>query len=174
MAMAPSSWSGRHRGRVDAFADQGDILGHAERRPVVEDDHRDLFGRRVHAERHRRRRRRADDVRLADQPKQVRDVPAAAPFDVVGVDRSPRDGGDCLFELGGFVEPVGVQRDGDVVGIGEAQDMVDELGVRAVVLVDLEAACARIDQRLERRVVLRPGHGLQPDVDRPSATAGAV
>ncbi len=96
---------------------------------------------------------------------------AAAPLDVVGVDRPAGDGRDRVLELGRLVEAVGVEGDRDVVGLGEAQDVVDELGVGAVVLVDLEAARAGIEQRLERAVVLGPGAGLEPDVDRPAARA---
>ena len=74
---------------------------------------------------------------------------AAAPLDVVGVDRPAGDGGDRVLELGRLVQAVGVEGDRDVVGLGEAQDVVHELGVGAVVLVDLEAARAGIEQRLE-------------------------
>ena len=38
-------------------------------------------------------------------------------------------------------------------------------GVRAVVLVDLEADCAGLEQRLERGRVGRAGVRLEPDVD---------
>ena len=60
----------------------------------------------------------------------------------------------------------------DVVRVGEAQDVVDQLRVGAVVLVDLEAAGAGVEQRLERPVVLGARAGLQPDVDRPVADPG--
>ena len=58
---------------------------------------------------------------LADEAEQVRHVAAAAPLHVVGVDRPPGDRRDRVLELGRLVQPVGVERDGDVVGIGEPQ-----------------------------------------------------
>ena len=85
---------------------------------------------------------------------------AAAALDVVGVDGPAVDRGDRVLELGALVQPVGVERDGDVVRVGEAEDVVDELRVGAVVLVDLEAARAGVEQRLERSVVL--GAGRRP------------
>ena len=45
-------------------------------------------------------------------------------------------------------------------------------GIGPVVLVDLEAACAGIEQRLERSVVLDPRAGLEADVDGPPVEAG--
>ena len=64
---------------------------------------------------------------------------AAGALDVVGVDGSAGDRRDGVLELSGLVEPVGVERDRDVVRVRVAQDAVDELRVGAVVLVDLEA-----------------------------------
>ena len=63
------------------------------------------------------------------------------------------------------------RRDRDVVGVGVAQDVVDELRVGAVVLVDLEADRARLEQRVEAAVVRRPGARLEADVDRPALEA---
>ena len=100
-------------------------------------------------------------VRLADQPDEVRDVAAAGALDVVGVDRAAGDGRHRVLELRGLVEPVGVEADRDVVRVGEVERGVDELRVRAVVLVDLEADGARLEERLQapvvRRLARRPG-----------------
>ena len=175
MPIAPSSWSGPSaaivagwtRSRTSAMSS-----GDRERRAVVEDDHRDAFGRRVDPERDRRRRRRAQDVRLAHEAQQVREVAAATPLDVIGVDGPAGDRGDGVLELGRLVEPVGVERDGHVVRIGEAEDVVDQRGIGAVVLVDLEAARAGVEQRVERSVVLDPRAGLEADVDGPAVEAG--
>ena len=57
--------------------------------------------------------------------------------------------GDRVLQLSRLVQPVGVERDRDILGIGETQDVIDELWVCAVVLVDLEAAGARVEQGLE-------------------------
>ena len=59
----------------------------------------------------------------------------------------------------------------DVVRVGEAEDMVDELGRGAVVLVDLEADRARVEERLERGVVRGPRVRLEADVERPALEA---
>ena len=61
-------------------------------------------------------------------PEQVGEVAAATPFDVIGMDGPAGDRGDGVLEFGRLVEAVGVQRDGHVVRVGEAEDVVDELG----------------------------------------------
>jgi hypothetical protein len=61
-----------------------------------------------------------------------------------------------------------VQGHGDIAIAGEPEHVIDELGVRTVVLMDLEPAGTGVQQRLERDVVLSSGAGLQPDVDRAS------
>ena len=60
----------------------------------------------------------------------------------------------------------------DVVGLGEAQRVVDERRVGAVVLVDLEPARPGVEERLERPVVLGAGAGLEADVERPVGGRG--
>ena len=116
-----------HRRRVHPLANELDVLGDRERRAVVEDDHRELLGGGVDAPRHGRRRRGADDVRLADETDDVGHVAAAAALDVVGVDGPAVDRRDGVLELGALVQPVGVERDAHVVGVGVAQGVVDEL-----------------------------------------------
>ena len=56
-------------------------------------------------------------------PMQVRHVAAAAALDVVGVDGPAGDRGDRVLELGDLVQAVGVERDRDVVRVGEPQDV---------------------------------------------------
>ncbi len=103
------------------------------------DDHLGMLGGSMDAIGNGRSRRRADDVGLAHEADQVRDVTAARAFDVVGVNRTARDRGDSVLELAGLIEPVGVQRDRDIIGVGEAEHRVDDLRICAPVLVDLEA-----------------------------------
>ena len=69
---------------------------------------------------------------------------------VIGVDRAAGDRSDRALQLGGLVQPVGVQADRDVVRLGRAQRRVDDLGVGAPVLVDLQPDRARLDHALER------------------------
>ena len=85
---------------------------------------------------------------------------AAAALHVIGMDRPPVDRRDGIVELGALVQAIGVQRDADVVRVGEAQRVVDQLRVGAVVLVDLEAAGAGREQPFERALVLVPGARL--------------
>ena len=144
-----------------------EVARHVPRQPVVEHRHGDVLDRRVDPERQRRGRRRADDRRLADQAQQVRHVPASGPLDVVGVDRAPGDRGDRVLELRRLVEPVRMERHGQVAGVGVAQDRVDQLGVRPVVLVDLEPHGACLHERVEVALVRRPGARLHAEVDRP-------
>ena len=92
---------------------------------------------------------------------------AARALDVVRVHGPAGDRGNSVLELRRFVQPVGVQRDTHPAAVGEAQRRVDQLGIRPVVLVDLEAHRAGVDERLERRVVLGSRPGLDADVDRP-------
>ena len=128
-------------------ADERDILRDRERRAVVEDDHRDLLGGGV--------ARPNGTVGVVDEqmmfgsrtsPISVGDVAAAAALHVIGVDRPAGDRRDRVLELGALVQAVGVERDGDVVGVGEPQRVIDQRRVGAVVLVDLEAARARVQQ----------------------------
>ena len=114
IAIAPSSWSGPSAAIVAAWialADELDVARHGPRQPVVEHGHRDVLGGRVDAERQRRRGRRAQDRRLAHEADEVGHVAAAGALDVVGVDGPAGDRGDRVLELGGLVQPVGVERD---------------------------------------------------------------
>ena len=64
--------------------------------------------------------------------------------------RAAGDRGHRVLELGRLVQSVGVQRHADVVRVGVGQHGVDQLGIRAVVLVDLEADCTGVEQGVER------------------------
>ncbi len=86
---------------------------------------------------------------------------------MVRVNGPPGDRGDRVLELGRLVEPVGVERDRHVVGVRESEDVVDQLRVGAVILVDLEAAGAGVEEGLEGGVVLRPGGRLEGHVQGP-------
>ena len=79
---------------------------------------------------------------------------AARALHVVRVDGPAGDRGDGVLELGDLVEPVGVEADRDVARFGERQRRVDQLRVGAVVLVDLEADRAGLEQQLQVRRVL--------------------
>ena len=83
----------------------------------------------------------------------------------------PGDRGDGVLELRALVQAVGVQAHRDVVAVREAERRVDQLRVRAVVLVDLEPDRPGLEQELERGGVGRPGIRLEPDVDREALEA---
>jgi hypothetical protein len=69
------------------------------------------------------------------------------------------------------VEAVGVEAHRHVALVSESEGVVDQVRIGAVVLVDLEADRAGLEQRLERGVVHRSGVGLEADVDRPGLEA---
>ncbi len=104
---------------------------------------------------------------MADETQHVGYVAAAGALHVVGVHGPAVDRGDRVLELGRLVQAVGVQRDAHAMRVGVAQHGVDQLGIGAVVLVDLEAHGTRVEQGVERRVGRRPGVRLQAQVDGP-------
>ena len=91
---------------------------------------------------------------------------AAGALHVVGVHRAAADRFDRALELGRLVEPVGVQAHRHVVRLGRGQGGVDDLGVGAPVLVDLQPHRAGLDQGIERLAPIGPGARLQPEVHR--------
>jgi hypothetical protein len=163
---------GGHPGLEHALADELDVARDRPREPVVEHGHGDVLDRCVDAERQRGRGRRTQDRRLAHEAQQVGDVAAAGALDVVGVDRPAGDRGHRVLELRRLLEPVGVEAQRQVPRLDVSQHVIDELGVGAVVLVDLEPQRARVDQRVEVPVLGRPRPRLHPDVQRPALEPG--
>ena len=85
----------------------------------------------------------------------------------------PGDRRDRVLELGRSRGAVGVEADRDVALVGEPEGRVDELRVRTVVLVDLEADRAGLEQP-PARTVDRAGVRLEPDVDGEALEAREV
>src|SRR5690606_37770887 len=104
----------------------------------------------VRGVRARRVGRRRQYVGLAGDADDVRGVPAAGAFGVVGVDRAPVDRGEGGFQEAAFVERVGVDGDLHPELFGAAQRGVDGRGGAAPVLVQLQAAGAGADLLRER------------------------
>ena len=97
---------------------------------------------------------------------------APAALDVVGVDRPAGDRRHRVLELRGLLEPVGVEAQRQVARVDVPQDVIDELGVRAVVLVDLEPQRSGVDQRVQVAVLGRPRARLHPEFNgQPSSPA---
>ena len=165
--IAPSSCSGPSAAivaRVHQLLRRRDVLGQV-RVPFVDDQlHVELLERRRRSVGERRRRRGAEHVRLANESERVRDVSAAGPLDVIGVDGAAGDRRDGSLELGRLVQRVGVQAHRDVVRVGGAERRVDDLRIRAPVLVDLEADRARLDRRIEPAGHVGPRARLEPEV----------
>ena len=92
---------------------------------------------------------------------------AAGPLHVVRVDGAPADGRHRVLQLGGLVEAVRVEAHRDVALVRVAQDPVDEVRVRAVVLVNLEAGGAGRKERVQVALVRGSGARLHADVDGP-------
>ena len=90
---------------------------------------------------------------------------------MIGVDRPAGDRRHRVLELGCLVEPIGVEADRDVARVGVAERGVDQLRRGAVVLVDLEAHRAGLEQDVQRRRIGRARVGLEPDVHREALEA---
>ena len=123
---------------------------------VAQQDHVQVLGHGVRAVRQRGIGRRRQHVVNAGEREHVGCVPAAAALHVVGVHRPPRDDAECVGHGHRLVQSVGVQRDGDVMRVGEGERGVDGAGVRAGVLVDLEAGRARARRRAGRAAAPLP------------------
>ncbi len=91
---------------------------------------------------------------LGDELEQV-DRTAAAALDVVGVDRAPVDRRERLFQRRRLTQPVGVERDLDVVAFGRRQRGIDHLRGGAEVLVDLQRTRSKSDEFVQERRVGR-------------------
>jgi hypothetical protein len=91
---------------------------------------------------------------------------AAAPFDVVGVHGAPAGGGNRVGQRPRFVERIGVQGDGHVVLVGDRQATVDDGGIGAEILVDLETGCAPLHRPVQRSGVDCRASGEERHVHR--------
>ena len=92
---------------------------------------------------------------------------AAAALDVEGVDGAAVEHRQGVLDRQALVQAVGVQRHLHVVLLGHPQRGVQRPGVRAHVLVHLEAARPALDQRLDQRARIQESRGQEADVDRP-------
>ena len=87
-------------------------------------DHREVLGLRVDAERDGRRGRRGEHALAAGEREQVGRVAAAAALDVERVDRAAAERVVGVLDRQRLVEPVGVDRELDVVGVGRCRARV--------------------------------------------------
>ena len=106
---------------------------------VADHEHVEVLVERVDRERARRVGRAREDVRLAADADDVGRVAAARALGVVGVDRAALERGDRVVDVARLVERVGVDRDLDVLVLGDVEAAVDRGRRRAPVLVQLEA-----------------------------------
>ncbi len=159
---------GAHGARADPVAGHGGVAGEVRLEVVDGDDHAVVLGDRVPAEGQGGVGGGADDVRHARHLEHVGDVPAAAALDVEGVDGAAVQHAQGVLDGEALVEAVAVQGDLDVVLLGHPQRGVQGAGVRAHVLVDLEAGRTALGQRLDQRGGVRGGAaGEEADVDGP-------
>ena len=119
--------------------------------PVRAEDHFVVLVERIATEWQRRVGGRADHVGHTGQLQDVRHVPAAAPFDVEGMDGATGQHAERVFHRQALVEAISVQRDLHVEHFGDVQRRVERSRVRAHVLVHLEAARTTLDQCFDQR-----------------------
>ena len=91
---------------------------------------------------------------------------AAGALGVVGVDRPAVDRRDRVGEVAALVQRVGVQRDLDVVVVGDSERAIDRRRRRAPVLVDLEPAGAGVQLLGQCLRAAAVALAEQADVDR--------
>mmetsp|Transcript_16672 Transcript_16672/g.67230 ORF Transcript_16672/g.67230 Transcript_16672/m.67230 type:complete len:869 (-) Transcript_16672:47-2653(-) len=140
---------------ADARLGERDVLGDRLVKVVAHHEHVEVLVDRIDREGPRRVRRRRQHVGLAADLDDVGRVAAAGALRVVRVDGARLHRGDRVVDEARLVERVGVDRDGDVVPLGEREARVDRRRRRAPVLVELEPARARLDDGVERRVGIR-------------------
>jgi len=157
---------GRDGLAADPAVGERDVLGDLAIEVVAHHQHVEVLVERVDGVRPGRVGRARQDVELAAHPQDVRGVAAAGALGVIGVDRPAAERGDRVVDVPRLVERVGVDRDLDVLGFGDAKAAVDRRRRGAPVLVELEADRAGadlVDQALGPRRVALAG---QPDVER--------
>ena len=163
---------GAHGAAADAVLHHVVVAVRMVVQAVRREDHLVVLVERVAAERERGVGAAADHVRHAGQLQHVGHVPAAAALDVERVDGAPGQHRQCVLHAEALVQPVGVQGHLHVELLGHVQRGVERTGVRAHVLVHLEADGAALHQCLHqrRRVAGRPT-GQEPDVHGPLVEA---
>ena len=99
---------------------------------------------------------------------------AAAALDVEGVHGAARERLERLLDRERLVQPVRVDRELHVVGVAEAQRLLDRGAGGADVLVDLEPGRAREQRLLDRLRAARGAPAEQSDVERPGVERGEL
>ena len=156
---------GRHRPAAHSTACRLKVVLEAWVQAVHRADHLLVLGDGGGAEGDGGVGRRGQDVVAAHDLEQVHGAAAAA-LDVVAVHRPVADRGERLLERRRLADAVGVQGQLHVVALGDGEGGVDDLGVRARVLVHLEAACPPLERGLEEALVRGGGTGQRQEVER--------
>ena len=120
---------------ANATLGEGHVLRHVAVEVVADHEHVEVFVQRVHSVRPRRVGAGRQDVGEGGDADDVRGMAAARALGVVGVDRPALEGRDGRFDETRLVEGVGVDRDLDVVLVGDAQRLIDGGGGGAPILV---------------------------------------
>src|SRR6516225_2806765 len=89
-------------------------------------------------------------MRQTGDTDDVRRMPAARAFGVIGVDRAVGDGRNRILDKSRFVERVGVDGHLNVVAVSYTETAVDGRGRRAPILMQLEPARPRLDLLFQR------------------------
>ena len=145
---------GPHRFSADAVMGDRQVARHIRIEPMDAHDHGDVLIEGVHSVGQGRVGRGADHVVDTGQSEDVRGVPAAAPFNMEGVDHPAVGHRQGVVDRQPLVQSVGVEADLDIELLGGVQGGIERAQVRPGVLVDLEAADTGLEL-LEQRVPSR-------------------
>ena len=119
------------------------VLGDIRTQVVADHQHVQVLLNGVDGERASRIGRRRQRILETSHLDDVRRVATAGSLGMVGVDRSPADGANRVFDEPGLVDRVGMDRHLHVHFVGHAQTRVDRGRRAAPVLVQLEPDSAR-------------------------------
>ena len=152
-------------GPADAAPGHGQVRVDSGALPVDGQRHGHELAERVDAERDSRRRRGADDLRLADELQQPR-VPAAAALNVIGVHGAGADSGQGVRQHARLVQRVRVQRDGNIGLAGHRKARVDNRRIGTEVLMHLEPGGPVLQRAFQQRRMAGAAAGEKGDVER--------
>ncbi len=136
---------GGNRFAANARFGKGDILSDARVKVMANHEHIEVLIKGIEGVGAGWVRRRGQHRGIAADPQNIRCMTTARPFGVVGVNGAVFEGGNGSFDKARFVEGIGVDSNGNVVLVGNAEAGINRSGGSAPVFVKLEANGAGLD-----------------------------